>query len=209
MMQGLNLTRRAAMLGAVASLGASLGGCGALSSLNEAATPIDTYDLTPPLDRIARRGSTGRTLLVARPTAPAGIATDRIMVKPGAAAITYLPDARWADELPAVMQSLLVRSVAATGRMGYVGPSEGGPVPDLALLTRIDRFEVEVVGEVATASVDMSLSVLRDSDQRVLRTRSFSGDVVAASDGPIDVVAAFQAILDSLLPDMARWVGAS
>ncbi len=204
MMQALHLTRRAAMLGAVASLG----GCSALSSLNEAATPIDTYDLTPPLDRMSRGASTGRTLLVARPTAPAGIATDRIMVKPGAAAITYLPDARWPDDLPAVMQSLLVRAIAATGRMGYVGPSEGGPVPDLALLARIDRFEVEIAGGIATAQVVVSLSLLRDSDQRVLKTRLFDGEAIAASDGPADVVAAFQVIMDRLLPEMAGWVAA-
>ncbi len=199
-MQNLFLTRRLAILGAAATLG----GCSALSSLNEAATPIDTYDLTP-APAAASGGGSGRTLLVARPGAPAGIATDRIMVKPGAAAITYLPDARWADDLPAVVQSLLVRSIAGTGRMGYVGPSEGGPVPDLALLTRIDNFEVDVAGGPATARVDISLTLLRDRDQSVIRTRAFRNQATAASDQPVDVVAAFQAILDALLPEMARW----
>ncbi len=199
-MQNLLLTRRLAILGAAATLG----GCSALSSLNSAATPIDTYDLTPP-PVAAIGGGSGRTLLVARPDAPAGIATDRIMVKPGLAAITYLPDARWADELPAVMQSLLVRSIAGTGRMGYVGPSEGGPVPDLALLTRIDNFEVEVAGGPVIARVDISLTLLRDRDQSVIRTRAFRNKATAASDQPADVVAAFQAILDALLPEMARW----
>jgi cholesterol transport system auxiliary component len=200
-MQHLYLTRRLAILGAAATLG----GCSALSSLNDAATPLDTYDLAPAPATDAGRG-TGQTLLVARPTAPAGIATDRIMVKPGAAAITYLPDARWVDELPAVMQSLLIRSIAGTGRMGYVGPSEGGPVPDLALLTRIDSFEVYVSGEAVTARIDISLSLLRDRDQSVIKTRAFRNEATAVSDQPTDIVAAFQAILDGLLPEMARWV---
>ncbi|PVA09238.1 hypothetical protein DC366_15175 [Pelagivirga sediminicola] len=199
-MQDFHLTRRFAMFGAVAALG----GCSALSSLNEAATPIDTYDLTP-APGTGGTGGAGRTLLVARPTAPAGIASDRIMVKQGAAAISYLPDARWADELPEVVRSLLVRSIAGTGRMGYVGPSEGGPVPDLALLTRIDRFELQVAAGTVTARVDISLSLLRDADQRVLKTRAFGSSAIAASDLPVDVVAAFQAILDTLLPEMASW----
>ena len=199
-MKNLLMTRRLAMLGAAATLG----GCSALSSLNAAATPMDTYDLTP-ASASATRGGSGRTLLVARPDAPAGIATDRIMVRPGAAAITYLPDARWTDELPTVVQSLLVRSIAGTGRMGYVGPSEGGPVPDLALLTRIDNFEVDVAGGPVTARVDINLTLLRDRDQSVIKTRTFRNQAISVSDQPADVVAAFQAILDTLLPEMARW----
>ncbi|QYX58642.1 ABC-type transport auxiliary lipoprotein family protein [Roseovarius sp. SCSIO 43702] len=199
-MPALTLTRRAAMLGAVASLG----GCSAISSLNTAATPLDTYDLTPPQGS-ASRGGSGRTLLVPLPNAPAAIATDRIMVKPDPVAITYLPEARWADTLPAVMQSLLVRSIAGTGRMGYVGPSEGGPVPDLALLTRIDDFQVEILGEAVMADVDISLTLLRDRDQRVIKTRDFKNRIAAASDEPADIVAAFQSILDTLLPAMAAW----
>ncbi len=203
-MQNLTLTRRLAILGAAASLG----GCSALSSINAAATPLDTYDLTPAPGSTSGRRS-GRTLLVARPDAPAGIATDRIMVKPGAAAITYLPNARWADELPAVVQSLLIRSIAGTGRMGYVGPSEGGPVPDLALLTRVDAFQIDVAGEAISARIDISLTLLRDADQRVLKTRVFRNQVAAASDEPSAIVAAFQALLDTLLPEMADWVAAS
>lgn len=127
------------------------------------------------------------------------------MVKADAASITYLPNARWADNLPEVMQSLLIRSIAGTGRLGFVGPSEGGPVPDLALLTRIDRFQVEVTGTAVLARVDISLTLLNDRDQRVLRTRQFSSQANAASDAPMAVVAGFQAILDGLLPDMANW----
>lgn len=202
-MDNLNLTRRLAMLGAVASLG----GCGALSSLSAAATPLDTYDLTPAPGSTSGGGS-ARTLLVARPDAPAGINTDRIMIKPSGAAITYLPDARWADELPGVVQSLLIRSIAATGRMGYVGTSEGGPVPDYALLTRIDSFQVDIASEAVIAKVDISLTLLRDRDQTVLKTRVFRNQAAAADDGPVAIVAAFQAILDGLLPEMANWVAA-
>ncbi|MFX0546615.1 ABC-type transport auxiliary lipoprotein family protein [Roseovarius sp. S1116L3] len=199
-MQTMTLTRRAAMLGAAASLG----GCGALSSLNAAATPLDTYDLSPAAGSTAGRRS-GRTLLVAVPNAPAAVSSDRIMVKPGAAAVTYLPDARWSDELPALVQSLLVRSIAGTGRMGYVGPNEAGPVPDLALLPRIDAFQVEITGEAAVAKIDISLTLLRDRDQSVIKTAVFRNEIAAANDTPTAIVAAFQAILDALLPLMANW----
>ena len=202
-MQMLTLTRRAAILGAAASLG----GCSALSSINAAATPLDTYDLAPAAGSGAGRGS-GRTLLVAVPNAPASINSDRIMVKPGAAAVTYLPDARWSDELPSLVQSLLIRSIAGTGRMGYVGPNEGGPVPDLALLSRIDAFHVEITGGAVIAKVDLSLTLLRDRDQSVIRTATFRNEAAAVNDTPISIVRAFQTIMDALLPEIANWAAA-
>lgn len=199
-MQTLTLTRRAAMLGAAASLG----GCSALSSINAAATPLDTYDLSPSAGSTAGRKS-GQTLLVAVPNAPAAIKSDRIMVKPGFAAITYLPDARWSDDVPALIQSLLVRSIAATGRMGYVGPSEAGPTPDLVLLSRIDAFQVEVIGEAFIPKIDISLTLLRDIDQSVIRTAAFQNEVATTSATPTAIVAAFQETLNVLLPQMATW----
>lgn len=203
-MQIMTLTRRAAILGAAASLG----GCSALSSINEAATPLDIYDLSPaagsgPGSGAGRRS--GVTLLVASPNAPASVSTERIMVKPSAAAVTYLPDARWSDELPALVQSLLVRSIAGTGRLGYVGPNDAGPVPDLALLSRIDAFQVEVTGEALIAKIDISLTLLRDRDQRVIKTTAFQNEVAAANDTPAAIVDAFQTSLDTLLPQMATW----
>lgn len=199
-MRIMTFTRRAAILGA----GASLAGCSAVSSINAAATPLDTYDLSPASGSTAGRGS-GRTLLVAVPNAPAAIRSDRIMVKPGVAAVTYLPDARWSDEVPALVQSLLIRSIAGTGRMGYVGPNEAGPVPDLALLSRIDAFHVEVTGEALIAKADISLTLLRDSDQGVIKTDAFRNEVATTNDTPAAIVAAFQTILDGLLPQMAAW----
>ncbi len=201
-MQTTTLTRRIALLGAISSLG----GCSAVSALNSAAQPLDTYDLSPAAGaKTGRR--TSHTLLIARPEAPAAIATDRIMVKPGPVSITYLPDARWSDEAPLVVQSLLIRSISATGRIGYVGRSDGGPVPDTALLVRMDAFQVGVLPDGAfSVEVDIALTVLSDRDQRVIATRSFAQTAAAANDSPESIVAAFQAVLDKLLPAMANWV---
>ena len=201
-MQTTNLTRRTALLGGISALG----GCGAVSALNMAAQTLDTYDLSPAAGaKTGRR--TSRTLLVARPEALAPIATDRIMIKPDPLSITYLPDARWSDEAPLVIQSLLIRSISATGRIGYVGRSDGGPVPDTALLVRMDAFQVAVLPNGAfSVQVDMALTVLNDRDQRVIGTRSFALSALATNDSPAAIVLAFQSILNAVLPEMADWV---
>lgn len=200
-MTPIQMTRRLALLGG----SFALAGCGAVSALSSAGTPLNTYDLSPRTGSTAGR-STGRTLLVALPDAPAALAVDRIMIRPAQAAITYLPDARWADDLPRVVQTLLVRSISATGRIGYVGRADGGPVPDTALLTRIDAFEVSVGADGSfSATVDLTLTVLNDQDQRVIGTRAFRQSVAVADDNPASIVAGFQALMDSLLPVMADW----
>ncbi len=201
MMKASPLTRRAALIGAAISLG----GCSAVSSLNAAATPLATYDPTP-APGATTGPRTGRTILVARPEAPAAISTDRIVIKPDALSVAYLPDGRWPDDLPAVLQSLLVRSIAGTGRVGYVGPGEGGPVPDIALLSRIDAFQVESAGAAFVAIVDLDLTLMRDRDQQVLRSRVFRQTAVAVDDVAEAVVPAFQRSLDVLLPQIANWV---
>jgi cholesterol transport system auxiliary component len=196
------LTRRVVFLGATAALS----GCSAISALNASAQPLDTYDLSPAAGAKAGRRST-HTLLVARPEASATIATDRIMLKPNPISITYLPDARWSDEAPLLLQSLLIRSISATGRIGYVGSSDGGPVADTAILVRMDAFHVEILpdGQLLVV-VDIALTVVNDQDQRVIGTRAFAQSAPAANDSPTIIVAAFQTALDTLLPEMVDWI---
>ena len=135
------------------------------------------------------------------------MATDRIMVRSGGATITYLPDARWADEAPLVLQALLVRSIDATGRIGYVGSEEGGPVPDRAVLARMDAFEINfgVDGQIE-ARVRIAMTVLDDRTERVLGSRSFLQVSPAENDSAPAVAAAFQTALDALLPLAVDWV---
>jgi len=196
------LTRRTALLGSLFALG----GCSTISALNSATQALDTYDLVVPA--LPQRGArSAQTLLVARPQASAALSSDRIMIKPDPASITYLPDARWSDEVPALVQSLLIRSIAATGRIAYVGPSDAGPVPDKALLTRIDAFEVNALpGGLFEVVLDMEITLVNDADQRIVASRRFAQRAPAASDGITQVVGAFQQGMNAALPEIAAWV---
>ncbi|MEP3443018.1 MAG: ABC-type transport auxiliary lipoprotein family protein [Sulfitobacter sp.] len=195
------LTRRAAVLSAICSLG----GCSAISSLNAASEPLDTYDLRPVTGPKSGRRTT-RTLLVAKPQASAPLTSDRILVKPDAVSITYLPDARWSDELPDLVQSVLVQSISGTGRLGYVGRSDAGPIPDKAMLVRIDAFEVAALQDgTFEARVVMDLTIINDSDQRVVGSRQFYQTRAVSSDTPQQIVIVFQEILNDLLPDISDW----
>ena len=109
---------RAALLLALAL--ALPSGCSAVRSLNSAARPLDAYELVPAA--IPGASSTGRSVAVEEPAASAAIATDRILVKPNPLAVTYLPGARWIEAAPLHVQSLIIRSLAESGRVGFVAP---------------------------------------------------------------------------------------
>jgi cholesterol transport system auxiliary component len=197
----VDITRRTILLGTICGLSS----CGTLSTLSNASVPLDTYDLQPAAGS-TRGGRKSRTLLVARPQTSAALATDRIMIKPEPAAIAYLPDARWSDELPAMLQTLLIRSISETGRVAYVGRSDAGPVPDKALLVRVDGFEVSALADGRfEVRVAIDLTLVNDRDQRVVGSRQFAQTESIKTDQTRDIVAAFQTIMDDLLPTMSDW----
>ncbi|WP_372805579.1 ABC-type transport auxiliary lipoprotein family protein [Loktanella salsilacus] len=196
-----HLSRRMALLGGAALLG----GCSAISALDAAATPLDTYDLRPASGAASGRSSAA-TLLVALPEAAAPIGTDRLMIRPAPASVTYLPDARWSDDLPVVMQSVLVRSISGTDRVAYAGRTDGGPVTDTVLLVRIDMFEVEVTApDKLVAHIDITLTAIDDRTQAVKASRRFAQSAAVPNSTPTAIVSGFQRIIDVIAPQMADW----
>lgn len=197
----MTLSRRLFTLGALA-----LPGCTALELLSPSADVRDIYELQP-VSLPAQAGRSSRNLMVLMPQAPAAIATDRILIKQDPLVVTYLPEASWSDSVPQMMRSVLIRSLASAGRIGFVGAQGSGPVPDTVLLTRIDAFEVTAQGDGRfEAQILMEMTVLRDRDQRVLGTRRLAAALLLADDRAPTIARAFQQLLDGLLPEAATWV---
>lgn len=187
-----------------------LPGCSAISALNDASSSLPTYDLRP-VQGATEGPRLSSTFVIAMPVTPAVLETDRLLIRPEPAQITYLPDVRWSEELPSLVQSLIVRSLSSTGRVGYVGPAGEGPIPDFAILSRIDAFDVSVVampegGEEYRLAVDLHLTIVRDANQRVVSTRTFQGAAVAYDLDSASIVAAYQGILDTLLVNLTTWI---
>lgn len=199
----MTLSRRFFLLGTL-----GLSGCNAISTLNEAALVSDIFELQP-VNRIAPAIQSSTTLLVLSPTAPAAITSDRFLFRKEVLSVTYLPNARWSDEVPQMMQSLLIQSLASSRQFGFVGAQGAGPVPDTVLLTRIDAFDVLARSQGDfQLRVSFELTVLRDRDQRVLGTRRFAKTRVGTSDQADQIARLFQQLIDELLPDAVAWVSA-
>ena len=141
------------------------------------------------------------------PASPAAIASERILVKPDPLSVAYLPGARWIEPVPAHVQSLLVRSLAGSGRTGLVGASATGMLPDYVLLSRIDAFQAEIARgpePPVRVVVAMTLSIVNDIDGRVVASRRFERTVARSDDAAI-VVSAFNVAMSGILREATAW----
>lgn len=184
-----------------------LSGCGALSSLNDAATPLQAYDLRSPSDLPAVQGRLQRDLVIETPTAGGALDTDRIMIRPGPLQAQYLPDARWTDAAPVMVQNLMLRAFEDTNALRYVGRRPLGGSGDYALVSELTDFQAEFGPDEASVitRVRLTLHVVRETDARIIGSRTIQTSATAASTDTLDVVESFNAATADALRELTGW----
>jgi len=199
------LARRAFLL----SSAAALSGCSALSALSGATAELDVYELRAPAGGPVAARPLDRHLIVEVPTTAGALDTDRIMIRPNALQAQYLPDARWGEPVPVMVQTLMLRSFENTQGLRYVGRRPVGPGGDYALITEISDFQAEVAGEGASIRLRLTARLVREADARIVASRTFSPGAEAAGTDTIVVVEAFDRAVAGLMRDVTGWVMAS
>lgn len=188
---------------------AALSGCAAITAVSDAATPLDVYELRAPASIEPSGGRVlARDVIIEIPTTSGALATDRIMIRPNALQAQYLPDVRWSEPTPVMVQTLMLRSVEATGAVRYVGRKPLGVSGDFALVTEVIDFQADVVPETDTANVQITLLVriVRERDASIVATRRFTAIAVAATTETAVVIDAFSAASDQVFDAFAQWV---
>lgn len=187
-----------------------LAGCAAVSSLSNASAELDAYTLSP-----AERSDTAtagrRHLVVELPSAAGALATDRILVKPEPFQAQYLPDGRWSEPAPELVQTLLVGSFQNLGGFGLVGRTGAGLMPDYTLMTELQEFQAEPTsGEGApmqfTIKVTTMMTIIRETDRSVVASRRFEATRTVTSEDTQVLVAGFDQALRSVLEEAVVWV---
>ncbi|ULB09913.1 ABC-type transport auxiliary lipoprotein family protein [Cereibacter azotoformans] len=183
-----------------------LAGCGAVTSLSRASEQLDTYTLSP----LPGPGGGGARHVVVEPvTAGGALSTDRILIKPSRVQAQYLPDARWSDPAPALVQTLLVGSLQNAGGFRLVAREAAGLIPDYTLMTELRDFQAEAPpGATPVVRVAMVLTLIRESDRSVASSRRVEAVAPAASDTTGDVVVAFEAAVTQALGQAIGWARA-
>lgn len=186
------------VLAAVLGLsGLALGGCAG-------GKPNATFDLNAPAS-LPRAGGVGRgNLVVAEPVAVAVIDGQRVVVKPNAGEVTYLPDAQWSDRLPKLVQSKIIEAYENSNRLKSVGRPGDRLTVDFQLVSELRSFEIDAA--TGQAVVEITAKVVNDKTGRIVAAQVFSARRPLA--GPVDgptATRALDAALGEVLRDLVTW----
>ena len=183
-----------------------LGGCSAISALDDAGRPLEVVDLRAPDGLTAIRTTRSRGLVVELPETGGALDTDRIMIRPSPLSAQYLPDVRWSDTTPVMLQTLMVRSFENTEGLRYVGRRPIGPDGDVALISELTHFEAEQTGEdTARITLRLIARLVREEDAEILATRIFRAGVDVPSTETDALLQGFDRAADMVLTELTGW----
>lgn len=176
-----------------------LAGCGGLT--RQSSEPV-VYRLSVP--ELAAGDALPADLLVALPTAAPGLEGERIAAAYPDRRLDYYAGARWGDELPIVVQSLLTGALRDSGRLHAV---QGGASPfrvSHVLQVEIVRFEAAYAGEgPPTVHVTLAATLGRRQGAAAIGSWSASASAPAAADRMGAIAAAFDAAFASAATEIS------
>ena len=120
----------------------------------------------------------------------------------------YLPDGRWSEPAPALLQTLLVSSFQNLGGFRLVGRTANGLNPDYTLMTELQDFQAEPLGsdpQEYVVRIGMIMTLIRESDRRIVASRRFSATETVGSDDTRTLVAAFDRTMQGILQEVVIW----
>lgn len=187
----------------------TLASCAALSAVTGATTPLEVYELRAPAGIAATsRRPLPRDVIVELPTTGGSLDTDRIMIRPNALQAQYLPDVRWSETTPVMVQTLMLRSIEASGVVRYVARKPLGGSGDYALVTEIVDFQAETMGEdeAATVRIKFIVRAVRESDAAIIASRTFEATAEAPSTETHVLAETFNTASDAVFTEFAAWL---
>ncbi len=143
-------------------------------------------------------------LVVDEPYAAGPLAGSRIAVRAAAHSYGVLSGARWPERAPRVVQDLVLRGFDDAGRIIGVGRGSAGLRGDFALLLELRRFEADY-RDGREVAVTVGARLTRYASNEALATRVFEARVPIDGRGNDAVVAAFNAALASIVPELVDW----
>jgi cholesterol transport system auxiliary component len=190
-----------AILVLVPLLAPGLAGCGGLFS---DAPKRQLYRVTPTFAFPAGLPHVGAQLLVATPTAPAGLDTARIALSRSPEALDYFADAQWADRVPYLVQTALVDGFEKSAAIPAVGADRGGLHADFVLETEIGNFEAiyDSPDGPPRVSVKLNAKLVRMPERKIVAQWSVSREAKAAANAVPDIVRAFDQALGGAIGEV-------
>jgi len=199
--------RRVAIL--LLTLTLALAGCSG-GLLPSPPPPPNLYRLSPAQSAPADDSMIAAQILVGGIAAPGALDTARIALSPSATRLEYYADAEWTDRAPALVENLLLDTLAHTGRFSRIARRSLALHADYVVLGTLDHFEADYsAGTPPQIRVTIDLRLLRMPDGDILAQRQFAAVVPAAQNTVPAVVDAFDAASHQALRNAPAWIAGS
>ncbi len=179
-----------------------LSGCTSLITGGDA----ELYDLT------AVKSFDGLTpvearLLIGEPMAKRALDTDRMAVRPRPQEYQYLADARFADRVPSLMQSLLVESFENSNAFTAVARTAMGIQGEYVLKAEIRAFEAAFYEDEERPSVTARLAValVKLPSLSIVASRSFEATAKADGNDTAQIVSTYDMAAKMVIKEVVGW----
>jgi cholesterol transport system auxiliary component len=147
-------------------------------------------------------------LAVARPRAAVSLDGERIAVVQPGSRFDHYAGVRWSEPAPEMLQSLLVRTLQATGRFETVVAAPSRVPADLLLVAELRRFEARyaTAGAAPVVEVEMQFTLVDIRGGRRIPGPLATAQAQAAEGRRAEVAAAFQRATGEVLARASSWL---
>jgi cholesterol transport system auxiliary component len=180
-----------------------LAACTALTGKKD---PFTVYAprYTPPA-AAANAPRIDRQLAIDTPLASDALDTSHMLVMPTPGAIESYKGARWSDEMPVLLRSLLIQAFQDSGRITGVGAITSGLHADYSLTIDLYDFETQYRDGAPIAVIRLNAKLTDFSVNRIRAARTFEVDTPVAGAQAAEAAVAFNQALNELLPQIVDW----
>jgi cholesterol transport system auxiliary component len=180
----------------------SLSACGGLTHSDKPATK--TWWLKPYVDLNKSDHTHPLSKVAISVRAVPGLDTDRILTLADNAELNQFAAARWADNLPELINSLMGRTLDASGRFEVLSDRAGGGPEDCNLNLEIREFFAHLDPSGQTTRVQVSIDGRYHCESAAPLLVRLNASIPVHDDRMSGIVAAFQQAMDDVMKDLLR-----
>ncbi len=194
-------------------LGLAAAGCSSLLHSNAPAAQV--YSLTAPSaasDASDPLTTAAGSLRIAHPLAGPGLGTAQIVLRQPDHRMNVYAASSWAADAPALVESLAVQTMRASGEWSSVQDAESPFPSDYLLQITVRRFDADYgagADSPPTVRVTLDCTLGAERGRAVLASFVATGSAAAGANKLSEVVAAFQQATDQALASMSRQASAA
>ncbi len=162
------------------------------------------YDLTAPKDFTAPPSATGWQLVVPEPTALLAVNSDKIKNRPSATESVDIPNAKWADAVPLLLQEKLIQSFENAGYSKSVSRPRDGFEAAYQLVLDVRTFSLASEKTPPTAELSFEAKIL-GPEGKIVAAKTFETSAPAESAEPAQAVAALNEAFGKAAEELVPW----